>query len=102
MIWRPPSSALFPYTTRFRSPESAVEPLVPLIAVVTAERDAGLASRKDESARAVDVPEIDDVALARSGSHGRGKADAVMRHVDGRSEEHTSELQSRENLVCRL
>src|SRR2546430_9837143 len=85
MIRRPPRSTLFPYTTLFRS-----EP------VAAAECPRGLAQiRVDEG--------VDD--------HGRPAFRAIERElevVDGldarvpRSEEHTSELQSQSNLVCRL
>src|SRR2546430_6755496 len=76
MIRRPPRSTLFPYTTLFRS------------------------QRQD-----------------RQGHHARGRHRALLRdhelehrrgpplhggRIEGRSEEHTSELQSQSNLVCRL
>src|SRR3712207_8434805 len=73
MIRRPPRSTLFPYTTLFRSNELAVS-------VMTARRDAG--SRGDE----------------RPGKRGQ----LWVEHDANRSEEHTSELQSRQYLVCRL
>src|SRR5690349_24215328 len=73
MIRRPPRSTLFPYTTLFRSPERPVHERI------GAERFDGL----DLEAQ--------------------GRAPALARHqVFGRSEEHTSELQSRRDLVCRL
>src|SRR5690242_21629007 len=75
MIRRPPSSTLFPYTTLFRSP---------------------LRSRRREGR---------DVRSCRDLRGGRGRAVHVVllpRARDGRSEEHTSELQSHVNLVCRL
>src|SRR2546430_10287326 len=72
MIRRPPRSTLFPYTTLFRSP------------YVEAISDHGL---REAVAR--------DRALAR-GERDRRKGDLR------RSEEHTSELQSQSNLVCRL
>src|SRR3712207_7679875 len=82
MIRRPPRSTLFPYTTLFRS---AVGRRLDL-AVVHADEHA--------------VPGHPDVAL-----HGVG-ADVRRVPVGGqgvlRSEEHTSELQSRQYLVCRL
>src|SRR3712207_7971893 len=79
MIRRPPRSTLFPYTTLFRSEDAEPVP-VPVVA---------------DDHRAVLV----DVDLGR-----RGRAEAVDA-VSGdpvRSEEHTSELQSRQYLVCRL
>src|SRR2546427_6992139 len=78
MIRRPPRSTLFPYTTLFRSPFRLVEP--------------------DPRARpAVDRPaQRAQKLLRRRGSHGE------RRRGHDRSEEHTSELQSQSNLVCRL
>src|SRR3712207_7121767 len=83
MIRRPPRSTLFPYTTLFRS--GRAECLV---------RDV------DGEDRAVlDVPglerSVDSVLLER----GRAALDV---RAGERSEEHTSELQSRQYLVCRL
>src|SRR3712207_8129833 len=83
MIRRPPRSTLFPYTTLFRSNE----PLVP--------RDVDYRepapARQDEWR----VAELDrDAALALLRE--------TVRALAGRSEEHTSELQSRQYLVCRL
>src|SRR5690606_39555590 len=84
---RPPSSPPFPYTTLFRSP--------PPIADVTS-RSALREPIKGEA----NVPACD-----RGGSLPRGSG-LLQRTMDARSgarsEEHTSELQSRENLVCRL
>src|SRR3989442_10863973 len=77
MIRRPPRSTLFPYTTLFRSLESSMRS--PSFA-------PALAARATASARAR--------ATARS------RARNLDRAV--RSEEHTSELQSRPHLVCRL
>src|SRR5688572_32728249 len=78
MIRRPPRSTLFPYTTLFRS---GVEP-GDLITEVNGQPVRSVAEL--ESA----------VKSARSGSY--------LRLYVQRSEEHTSELQSQSNLVCRL
>src|SRR3712207_8298120 len=84
MIRRPPRSTLFPYTTLFRS---EVHP-----PPVWAEHDAdGLVLAR----RAVDARV--EPQEARDREVGRDQADVVVR-----SEEHTSELQSRQYLVCRL
>src|SRR3712207_8146707 len=72
MIRRPPRSTLFPYTTLFRSPQ-----VVP-------------------PAHRHEVPEPHVRHLVQ---HGVG---ALFEEGVGRSEEHTSELQSRQYLVCRL
>src|SRR2546429_3697330 len=86
MIRRPPRSTLFPYTTLFRSPIPA----------------QGLAEGVGLSAAGVGER---DVGAALQASHLVPHRLAVTReqqpHVD-RSEEHTSELQSRLHLVCRL
>src|SRR3712207_8545156 len=82
MIRRPPRSTLFPYTTLFRS-QLVLERLPPQVHVRGQPEDRALL-RED-----VDRPDL--VAL-------RPRGDAEP----GRSEEHTSELQSRQYLVCRL
>src|SRR3712207_8372037 len=95
MIRRPPRSTLFPYTTLFRSPPTAGQP--------------------DDGSMTVPArvaPALSDAQRARL-TYRRGQARrsrllagasttlflAVVLH---RSEEHTSELQSRQYLVCRL
>src|SRR2546426_2181367 len=84
MIRRPPRSTLFPYTTLFRSLEELVEQPVDSVADGRA-----ILERLD-----VDV----------GGAVGGGPRQHVIDELDdgGRSEEHTSELQSPCNLVCRL
>src|SRR2546426_3156634 len=82
MIRRPPRSTLFPYTTLFRSRG----PFIALLQAFFAELDEvveGVAPVGDGELRQQDLPELDLDAAARS-------------------EEHTSELQSPCNLVCRL
>src|SRR2546430_9223633 len=89
MIRRPPRSTLFPYTTLFRS--HAIEQDAPFVGVVQPRQQLHqrrlprpiLAHQCDALARLEQEPEM---------AHGP----AV------RSEEHTSELQSQSNLVCRL
>src|SRR3712207_6848564 len=92
MIRRPPRSTLFPYTTLFRSLQHVGlvhdgEPVAP--APGQLERGAG---------DALDGPTGEDPQ--RDGDVGRGHVLAGARVR--RSEEHTSELQSRQYLVCRL
>src|SRR5688572_32297380 len=93
MIRRPPSSPLFPYTTLFRSHLACVQP-----------DDVVLNDRGYTGYRWL-------VAVRAHGAHfvsrcSRGSFAAVQqlfaRNEAGRSEEHTSELQSQSNLVCRL
>src|SRR5260370_16170141 len=74
MIRRPPRSTLFPYTTLFRSPCAPKPPSI----TATISASAGVC------------------AICRS------CAKSVLRPTAARSEEHTSELQSHLNLVCRL
>src|SRR5690242_21397578 len=79
MIRRPPRSTLFPYTTLFRS------------AVVKA---TNLAQSLKEAA-------VRGTMLAEPGA-GEPQRRIVRMRAGDRSEEHTSELQSHVNLVCRL
>src|SRR3712207_6921327 len=79
MIRRPPRSTLFPYTTLFRSPET------------TRIIDVGALAAMRPTALLINVARgglVDEVALVEA--------------LRARSEEHTSELQSRQYLVCRL
>src|SRR3712207_8611974 len=85
MIRRPPRSTLFPYTTLFRSPEPHRGAGVP---GPRTARGAGLRARGGRH-RPERPPRV------RERRHGRLRAAR-------RSEEHTSELQSRQYLVCRL
>src|SRR3712207_7518619 len=77
MIRRPPRSTLFPYTTLFRS-------LLGL-GLLLPHGDRGDHRRRDEEGRHVDQ-----------------RDQPAARPREDRSEEHTSELQSRQYLVCRL
>src|SRR2546430_10344534 len=83
MIRRPPRSTLFPYTTLFRSRTAGANPI-----------------RQD-------LANLNE-AGSLYGNIIYDKAPIVMRQLEGiagaeeRSEEHTSELQSQSNLVCRL
>src|SRR2546430_4868390 len=88
MIRRPPRSTLFPYTTLFRSAGPSAGRSTELVAdgVFDPERDV-IKARERAVLRA-------DLDLDRAA---RGKPVAPRR-----SEEHTSELQSQSNLVCRL
>src|SRR3712207_7891609 len=89
MIRRPPRSTLFPYTTLFRSiSSSAVSPSVPAACPSGATR---LPERTSPSANTVSAE------LKPS-----FRATASRSFTQERSEEHTSELQSRQYLVCRL
>src|SRR5256885_11993490 len=96
MIRRPPRSTLFPYTTLFRSSETCVG----------TRRRAALATSQEC------IPHSDGILWSVSektrvqlpagiGSHFQVFLNGVPQQ-EGRSEEHTSELQSPCNLACRL
>src|SRR5690349_24264744 len=87
MIRRPPRSTLFPYTTLFRSPAEAPDDETWRAQVLAGESFGRRRIRRpDNSMRVVD--------FAMRATH--------IGHRVLRSEEHTSELQSRRDLVCRL
>src|SRR3712207_7154529 len=89
MIRRPPRSTLFPYTTLFRSSPRA--PVLDVHLDVLAGLPGG----------GVGVGSLGQVEAA--GHHGRQVETGAGQETQGlRSEEHTSELQSRQYLVCRL
>src|SRR2546430_13347250 len=75
MIRRPPRSTLFPYTTLFRSAKVL---------------DSPDALKANSNANTVDMTDV------------VGENAIESTHYEERSEEHTSELQSQSNLVCRL
>src|SRR2546430_8903025 len=83
MIRRPPRSTLFPYTTLFRSPTVLAHENV----------EARFGRRTGESGQA----RLHILRIAKTDNQNRH-----AKTVWVRSEEHTSELQSQSNLVCRL
>src|SRR5687768_18363166 len=94
MLRRPPRSTLFPYTTLFRSCHSARGSEIPSRAAPRSCPARVAAPCPTRPLRVRDLPYRDTEA----------QADRAPLHVSGgaRSEEHTSELQSRLHLVCRL
>src|SRR3712207_7076451 len=94
MIRRPPRSTLFPYTTLFRSVLWAMWQASGL-----AQRWAR-ASAAGGAAGAVADRDLDAVVALFDAA--AGFVDRLPSATVGRSEEHTSELQSRQYLVCRL
>src|SRR3712207_7622762 len=92
MIRRPPRSTLFPYTTLFRSNLEGVDSLN-LTPTTIANIFSGAITTWNDPAIAADNPDATLPATAITPVH---------RGDDSRSEEHTSELQSRQYLVCRL
>src|SRR3712207_7893116 len=86
MIRRPPRSTLFPYTTRFRS----------LVAPVERGQLDGVRDQQQRRQR------LDHRHGDRRVAGAVEQAEQAVEEVALRSEEHTSELQSRQYLVCRL
>src|SRR3712207_8492568 len=101
MIRRPPRSTLFPYTTLFRSitdPKKAATALAWLVEEM---------EQRYQDMRATGVRHIDDFnrKVERGEIVAPPASERVYRpypYILARSEEHTSELQSRQYLVCRL
>src|SRR5258708_18842191 len=92
MIRRPPRSTLFPYTTLFRSCPGSLPTSIRLAA-------------KDRTYEYRGRPGCHYAGFAYSGHTARHcRSEILCRHRRGRnrSEEHTSELQSPDHLVCRL
>src|SRR3989442_8738723 len=89
MIRRPPRSTLFPYTTLFRSPQGGVHVgrAFPRLRHEHHQGVCWVAARADQ--------ELQRVVETR-------RVTALRPEHGPRSEEHTSELQSRPHLVCRL
>src|SRR3712207_7976330 len=98
MMRRPPRSTLFPYTTLFRSPSRWRSP-VPSLIVVGPTQEA----RVDAVHRMVVESDNGSETLFVCPEPSCGRR-LVLKRAGGlvRSEEHTSELQSRQYLVCRL
>src|SRR2546428_5850786 len=117
MIRRPPRSTLFPYTTLFRSVIGGEIEEVPPVGQEERPAVRGVLVRVDgchghrgaprggdaQEPALVVRGEDDDVVLAPRAAAGVGSIRHDRRRAaGGRSEEHTSELQSRSDLVCRL
>src|SRR5687767_15627410 len=100
MLRRPPRSTLFPYTTLFRSlllddPTTGLDPIV----ATTVD---------DEIVKLRDLEHVTGIVVTHQirdafyvATHRASQANGQV-HIDVRSEEHTSELQSLAYLVCRL
>src|SRR5437588_4280305 len=82
MIRRPPRSTLFPYTTLFRSIEAGWD-----------------RAREEYAHRGYLEAKLDQVPAYNDQTHTVSYSVSIQ---EGRSEEHTSELQSHSDLVCRL
>src|SRR3712207_7628241 len=90
MIRRPPRSTLFPYTTLFRSMKREFH----------APGPQNLYVELQSGDLRVAATQTDSVAVEVSGND--AESVVVEQDDESRSEEHTSELQSRQYLVCRL
>src|SRR2546421_2135436 len=88
MIRRPPRSTLFPYTTLFRSLKGIEKNLNRLVEKGTITETV----KREIRGRLKGTTSIDDLK----------NCDVIVEAIIERSEEHTSELQSRSDLVCRL
>src|SRR3712207_8802011 len=91
MIRRPPRSTLFPYTTLFRSSSTFAS-----VTVFHRDIDGFI---QQSTFRLNDTP-LGVVEITGPVNTGEGRISGI--ELQGRSEEHTSELQSRQYLVCRL
>src|SRR3712207_7824495 len=94
MIRRPPRSTLFPYTTLFRSlreiPNANANPVRQHHVVGRDQADVIPATKRNRTVEGLREPDVLEMPNVR------------YRTLGVRSEEHTSELQSRQYLVCRL
>src|SRR5690606_39474533 len=97
---RPPRTTLFPYTTLFRSILQVLRAIFNVVQYIVDEGEIHVPRRK---IRVRELPEdrlhVGHLGLACLLGD---VVDESLFDVHRRSEEHTSELQSRENLVCRL
>src|SRR3712207_7383888 len=91
MIRRPPRSTLFPYTTLFRSRLDIVDTLHPFSLEPLKKSGKVSFLTETKSGASYEKRRCQSVVFSYSSSE-----------ILGRSEEHTSELQSRQYLVCRL
>src|SRR3712207_8888287 len=85
MIRRPPRSTLFPYTTLFRSPVGG---------------SGHCLQSGGRNCQALGRPHLPEAGYLRA--EPQAELTGEEKITEGRSEEHTSELQSRQYLVCRL
>src|SRR5258707_10429556 len=98
MIRRPPRSTLFPYTTLFRSPRGGSQTIADALAALVRAQGGEIMTGAPVSALA-DLP---PARVTLFDLTPRQLVAIAGERLPGRSEEHTSELQSRQYLVCRL
>src|SRR5258708_9131282 len=88
MIRRPPRSTLFPYTTLFRSPDKLLSAFKGM-KIMSPRGPIMIDSETRDIVQTVYIRRVE-------------KLNGILYNVEFRSEEHTSELQSPDHLVCRL
>src|SRR2546430_13520078 len=99
MIRRPPRSTLFPYPTLFRSVKRRRQQILVAVPAGDAERRTGRNDARPNHIAIINSIPQRDVRVVVGTQVTRG---GEARFQCARSEEHTSELQSQSNLVCRL
>src|SRR5688572_32730280 len=101
MTPRPPRSTLFPYTTLFRSEEEVRTPVAVFEAVVALGGRRNRWRFHTHHLQPARLPELHVIHHQVGGERRQPRRIGEHARVE-RSEEHTSELQSQSNLVCRL
>src|SRR5260221_11466637 len=102
MIRRPPRSTLFPYTTLFRSPHNQVSHLAFMGHHPMVCHKSKPMALPHQILTARQYPLVHTPPLPPRQLHMGVNTYPLLAHLYHRSEEHTSELQSHSDLVCRL
>src|SRR5438034_8180084 len=97
MLRRLPRSTLFPYTTLFRSQFEQRE-----VGVDTESFASGIRNAMRQDPEVIFIGEIRDRESIQAAMQAAETGHLVLATLHARSEEHTSELQSHSDLVCRL
>src|SRR5207302_11453121 len=97
-----PRSSLFPYTTLFRSAVAVLRDLTEIERIEKTRRDFIANVSHELRTPLTSIQGYAETLLDSSseGNHSREFLEIIRKNAARRSEEHTSELQSRENLVC--
>src|SRR5688572_30992235 len=101
MILRPPRSTLFPYTTLFRSKITSHKQLGEIDIIAVKGKELVFIEVKTRTDNTF-MPSIEAVSWRKRQKLMRAIKSFWVSNPKYRSEEHTSELQSQSNLVCRL